>query len=70
MKVAIYVGCAKTSSDYKWFSSDTTTVSISPFGVLQAKKPGKATVRVVSVFDSSNYDEVIISWLPFIKTLT
>ncbi|KAF9666359.1 hypothetical protein SADUNF_Sadunf16G0221300 [Salix dunnii] len=53
-------GCAKTSSDYKWFSSDTTTVSISPFGVLQAKKPGKATIRVVSVFDSSNHDEVVI----------
>lgn len=53
-------GCAKTSSDYKWFSSDTSTVSISPFGVLQAKKPGKVTVRVVSIFDSSNHDEVVI----------
>ncbi|CAK7328121.1 unnamed protein product [Dovyalis caffra] len=53
-------GCAKTSSDYKWFSLDMATVSISPFGVLQAKKPGKATVRVVSIFDSSNYDEVVI----------
>lgn len=54
-----YIGCAKTSSDYKWFSSDVATVSVSAFGVVQAKKPGNATLKVVSIFDSSNYDEVI-----------
>ncbi|XP_065877577.1 nuclear pore complex protein GP210 isoform X2 [Euphorbia lathyris] len=53
-------GCAKASSDYKWFSSDAAIVSISELGVVQAKKPGKATVRVVSIFDSFNYDEVIV----------
>lgn len=53
-------GCAKTSSDYKWFSSDVATVSVSAFGVVQAKKPGNATLKVVSIFDSSNYDEVTI----------
>lgn len=52
------VGCAKASSDYKWFSSDMGTVSITASGVVQAKKPGKATVKVVSIFDSFNYDEV------------
>ncbi|KAK0591220.1 hypothetical protein LWI29_037217 [Acer saccharum] len=53
-------GCAKASSDYKWFSSDMDTVSISAFGTVQAKKPGKTTIKVVSVFDSFNYDEVVI----------
>lgn len=53
------LGCAKASSDYKWFSSDMTTVSVSALGVVQAKKPGKATIKVVSIFDPINYDEVI-----------
>ncbi|WRX20784.1 Bacterial Ig-like domain [Theobroma cacao] len=53
-------GCAKASSDYKWFSSDMTVVSITAYGVVQAKKPGKATVKVVSSFDSFNYDEVVV----------
>ncbi|KAI8533615.1 hypothetical protein RHMOL_Rhmol10G0023300 [Rhododendron molle] len=53
-------GCAKASSDYKWFSSDMTTVSVSAHGVVQAKKPGKATIKVVSIFDPMNYDEVVI----------
>ncbi|KAG5527197.1 hypothetical protein RHGRI_028185 [Rhododendron griersonianum] len=42
-------GCAKASSDYKWFSSDMTTVSVSAHGVVQAKKPGKATIKVVVI---------------------
>ena len=53
------IGCAKASSDYKWFSSDSAVVSITANGVVQAKKPGKATVKVVSSFDSFNYDEVM-----------
>lgn len=53
-------GCAKSSSDYRWFSSDTNIVSVSAYGVVQAKKPGKAIVKVVSFFDSLNYDEVVI----------
>ncbi|KAK8335185.1 hypothetical protein V6Z12_A09G036600 [Gossypium hirsutum] len=53
-------GCAKASSDYKWFSSDITVISVTAYGAVQAKKPGKATVKVVSSFDSFNYDEVMI----------
>ncbi|XAR51910.1 hypothetical protein NMG60_11006706 [Bertholletia excelsa] len=53
-------GCAKVSSDCKWFSSDMTTVSVSAYGVVQAKKPGKATIRAASIFDPLNYDEVVI----------
>ncbi|KAH1248383.1 Nuclear pore complex protein [Glycine max] len=53
-------GCAKTVSDYKWLSSDLSTVSVSAFGVVQAKKPGKATIKVLSVYDSLNYDEVLV----------
>ncbi|KAF4381614.1 hypothetical protein F8388_021242 [Cannabis sativa] len=50
-------GCAKASKDYKWVSSDMSTISVSTSGVVQAKKPGKATIRVLSIFDSFNYDE-------------
>ncbi|XP_029128899.1 nuclear pore complex protein GP210 isoform X3 [Cajanus cajan] len=53
-------GCAKSVSDYKWLSSDTSTVSVSDFGIVQAKKPGKATIKVLSVYDSLNYDEVLV----------
>uniref|UniRef100_A0A5B7BTW7 BIG2 domain-containing protein n=1 Tax=Davidia involucrata TaxID=16924 RepID=A0A5B7BTW7_DAVIN len=53
-------GCAKALSDYKWFSSDMATVSVSASGVVQAKKPGKATIKVVSIFDPLNYDEVVV----------
>ncbi|KAJ7974628.1 Nuclear pore complex protein [Quillaja saponaria] len=53
-------GCTKASSDYKWLSSDSSTVSVSAFGVVQARKPGKATLKVISIYDSSNYDEVMV----------
>lgn len=55
-----HVGCALGSNDYKWFSSDMDTVSVSASGVVQAKKPGKANIKVLSIFDSFNYDEVIL----------
>ena len=35
------------------------TVSVSAYGVVQAKKPGKATIKVVSMYDPFNYDEVM-----------
>lgn len=54
------VGCAKAATDYKWLSSDASTVSVSAFGIVQAKKPGKATIKVLSVYDSLNYDEVML----------
>ncbi|CAN1272932.1 Nuclear pore complex protein GP210 [Linum perenne] len=53
-------GCSKLSADYKWYSSDTAIVSISTSAIALAKKPGKAIMKVVSGFDSFNYDEVII----------
>ncbi|KZV46427.1 nuclear pore membrane glycoprotein 210-like [Dorcoceras hygrometricum] len=53
-------GCAMSSSDYKWFSSDVASVSVSASGSVQAKKPGRATIRAVSIFDPLNYDEVIV----------
>ncbi|KAI7979352.1 Nuclear pore complex protein GP210 [Camellia lanceoleosa] len=45
------------SSDCKWSSTDMGVVSVSTYGVVQAKKPGKATIKVVSNFDPFNYDE-------------
>lgn len=61
MIVLLNVGCAKASSDYKWFTSDMTILSVSAYGIIQAKRPGIATVKVVSTFDSQNFDEV--HWL-------
>lgn len=60
MDLKVTGGCAKVSTDYKWFSSDRATVSVSAYGVVQAKNPGKATIKVVSIFDPFNYDEVVI----------
>ncbi|KAG8634965.1 hypothetical protein MANES_17G112100v8 [Manihot esculenta] len=60
MELKALGGCAQVSSDYKWFSSDVTVVSISASGIIQAKKPGKATIRVASICDPFNYDEVIV----------
>lgn len=47
-------------SDFRWLSSDSSTVSVTAFGVVQAIKPGKATIKVLSVYDSLNYDEVML----------
>lgn len=54
------LGCGNSLEDYKWFSSNVAVVSVSTFGSIQAKRPGQAIIRVVSVFDSANYDEVPI----------
>lgn len=54
------IGCAKAVNDYIWLSSDTSTVSVSASGIVQAQNPGKATIRVLSAYDSLNYDEVIL----------
>lgn len=53
-------GCVKNLEDYVWFSSDEAIVSVSTSGLLRAKKPGKAVIKVVSVYDSINYDEVLV----------
>ncbi|KAL0351046.1 UNVERIFIED_CONTAM: Nuclear pore complex protein [Sesamum radiatum] len=53
-------GCAMSSSDYKWFSSDMTVASVSVSGIVQAKRPGKTTITAVSIFDSLNYDEIVV----------
>lgn len=53
-------GCAISYSDYKWFSSDMSIVCVSANGIVQSKSPGKAIIKVVSIFDSFNYDEVEI----------
>ncbi|XP_048503398.1 nuclear pore complex protein GP210 isoform X3 [Beta vulgaris subsp. vulgaris] len=53
-------GCATTPAEYRWLSSDSSILSVSNMGVVQAKRPGKATVKVVSIFDNLNFDEVSI----------
>ncbi|CAD5333574.1 unnamed protein product [Arabidopsis thaliana] len=60
MELIVTGGCAKASSDYKWFTSDISILSVSAYGIIQAKRPGIATVKVVSTFDSQNFDEVIV----------
>ncbi|KAK1318726.1 hypothetical protein QJS10_CPB04g01397 [Acorus calamus] len=53
-------GCARTSKDYNWFSSDIAIVSVSTMGLIRAKRLGQARIKVSSVFDILNYDEVVI----------
>ncbi|XP_057530542.1 nuclear pore complex protein GP210 isoform X2 [Amaranthus tricolor] len=53
-------GCARTPADYRWLSSDNSILSVSAMGVVLAKRPGKATVKVASVFDDLNFAEVSI----------
>uniref|UniRef100_A0A1J3FQQ1 BIG2 domain-containing protein n=1 Tax=Noccaea caerulescens TaxID=107243 RepID=A0A1J3FQQ1_NOCCA len=60
MELTVTGGCAKASSDYKWFTSDMSILSVSAYGIIQAKRPGIATVKVVSAFDSQNFDEVVV----------
>ena len=52
------LGCAKASTDYKWLTSDTSIISVSPYGIMKAKRPGIATVKVVSTIEPQNFDEV------------
>ncbi|KAL1216051.1 Nuclear pore complex protein [Cardamine amara subsp. amara] len=60
MELLVTGGCAKASGDYKWFTSDMSILSVSAYGIIQAKRPGIATVKVVSTFDSQNFDEVVV----------
>ncbi|KAF3328130.1 nuclear pore complex protein GP210 [Carex littledalei] len=54
-------GCGRSLTDFKWFSSDESIISISSSGVAYARGPGEATVKAESTYDSLNYDEVVIS---------
>lgn len=54
----LVVGCANSPADYRWLSSENNILSVSATGVVQAKRPGKATVKVVSIFDDLNFYEV------------
>ena len=51
-------GCGKTMEDYKLYSSDESVVSVSDSRTVRARKPGQAVIKVVSVFDFLNFDEV------------
>ncbi|XP_010515242.1 PREDICTED: uncharacterized protein LOC104791130 [Camelina sativa] len=53
-------GCANAYRHYKWFSSDSRTVSVTPYGVIRGKRPGVANVKVVSFCDPQNYDLVVV----------
>ncbi|CAN7083292.1 unnamed protein product [Brassica oleracea var. botrytis] len=46
------------SSDYLWLTSDESIISLSPYGVIKAKRPGIATVMAVSTSEPQNFDEV------------
>lgn len=53
-------GCAMTSSNYHWVSSDGDTVSVSATGIARSERPGRAVIRVVSAFDIFNYDKMLV----------
>lgn len=60
LELEVNGGCAMTSSDYRWISSDMDIVSVSASGIVQSKNPGKATIKAVSIYDPLNFDEVVI----------
>ncbi|KAK3132641.1 hypothetical protein QOZ80_6AG0525560 [Eleusine coracana subsp. coracana] len=53
-------GCGEMPDDYRLFSSDDHVASVSDSRIVRAKKPGRAVIRVVSVFDFLNFDEIIV----------
>ncbi|XP_078433278.1 embryo defective 3012 isoform X2 [Wolffia australiana] len=53
-------GCGLSSRDYIWSSSNLACVSVSPSGNIQAKYPGRSTIRVTSFFDPLNFDEITV----------
>ncbi|XP_077228958.1 embryo defective 3012 isoform X2 [Tasmannia lanceolata] len=60
VKLTAVGGCAKSSKDYSWFSFNVAVASVSDAGLVRVNSPGQAIIRVVSVFDSINCDEVVI----------
>ncbi|CAN6930889.1 unnamed protein product [Brassica oleracea] len=60
MQLAVTGGCAKASSDYLWLTSDESIISLSPYGVIKAKRPGIATVMAVSTSEPQNFDEILV----------
>ncbi|WZY96980.1 hypothetical protein YC2023_069309 [Brassica napus] len=63
MQLIVTGGCAKASTDYKWLTSDTSIISVSPYGIMKAKRPGIATVKVVSTIEPQNFDEIFVKVL-------
>lgn len=53
-------GCAKGLKDYSWFSSNQLVVSVSTSGIIQANHPGRTVIKVCSIFDITNYAEVVV----------
>lgn len=49
-------GCGKLF----WLSANEAIVSMTASGFVRAKKPGTTTIKVFSLFDSVNYDEVVL----------
>ncbi|ONK57184.1 uncharacterized protein A4U43_C10F17460 [Asparagus officinalis] len=53
-------GCGRSLEDYIWLSSNEAVLSVSTSGLLRVNSPGRAVIKVVSVFDSINVDEVVV----------
>uniref|UniRef100_A0A0E0B6Q8 BIG2 domain-containing protein n=1 Tax=Oryza glumipatula TaxID=40148 RepID=A0A0E0B6Q8_9ORYZ len=53
-------GCGKMPEDYKLSSSDESVASVSDSLIVRTKRPGRAVIKVVSVFDALNFDEVTV----------
>lgn len=49
-----------SSRDYGWSSTNVASVSVSSSGYIQAKHIGCSTIKVTSVFDPLNFDEVFL----------
>ncbi|VVB09635.1 unnamed protein product [Arabis nemorensis] len=53
-------GCANTSGDYSWRTTNSRIVALSSDGVIQAKSPGIVTVKATSTCDPQIYDEIVV----------
>lgn len=58
IELAAKGGCGEMPKDYQWHSSDSGVLSVSASGVFQARRPGRAIIRVVAIVDLLNYDEM------------
>uniref|UniRef100_A0A1D1XKT8 Nuclear pore membrane glycoprotein 210-like n=2 Tax=Anthurium amnicola TaxID=1678845 RepID=A0A1D1XKT8_9ARAE len=60
LELKAFGGCARSSRDYDWVSTNPASVSVSSSGFIQAKWLGRAIIKVTSMLDSMNFDEVVV----------
>ncbi|CAA6668012.1 unnamed protein product [Spirodela intermedia] len=60
LELKAFGGCGMSPRDYGWCSTNVASVSVSSSGYIQAKYLGRSTIKVTSVFDPLNFDEIVV----------